>query len=215
MKIKSIILVLSILILTYGCAVFTQNIDNTLSPDNIIESIKANSPVYCSYRGKASVDLKGQQQVSFTVLLNKKCSNEALINVLGALNSPIAYIKYENNQVDVQTQSHENTEAIKRVADNSIFHIISYFKTSHTIPDSTNYKLTFSNSAYIFTDNSGNKIYADDKFRINKYVEGSIISEYGWDKNSHMLEYIRIISPEGTVRVKFLNKKGWKTQDGQ
>ncbi len=210
---KSIILVLSILTLLYGCSIVTYNINSNLSIDNVTEMIKKNSPQLCNYRGKASVELSGRQHVSFNILLNKKCNNEALINVLGALNSPIAFIKYENNKVDVQTQSRENTEAIKQVADNSIFHIISYFRTTHTIPDSVSYDISYTNSSYIFTDKSGNKIYADDKFRIYKYTEGQIVSKYIWHKEKNILEAIKVISPEGVVTVKFLNKKGWKHQD--
>lgn len=214
MKIKFLLLSLLSFVLFYGCAITTYNINHDLTMDNLSALISKESPKYCSYRGKASVVFDGSQKISFTMLLNKKCNNDALINVLGALNSPVASIKYEDNKVEVNTQSKENTEEIKRVADNSIFHIISYFQPSHTIPDST-YKLFYTTSSYIFTSKSGTKIYVDDKFRIYKYKEGDIVSEYFWSKNNNFLESVKISSPSGEVTVKFLNKNGWSTKDAK
>ena len=66
----------------------------------------------------------------------------------------------------MQTQSPQNTEDIKRIADKSIFHIISFFKTPQRVPDASNYTIDFSNSSYIFTEKDGTKLYADDKFRL-------------------------------------------------
>ena len=121
---KYIITFIIIIFSTYGCVLTKYNIDHSITLDNITTLVAKNTPNYCNYRGKANVTLKGEQKISFTVLLSKKCNDEVLINVLGALNNPVAAIKYENNKVDVKTQSKENTEEIKRIADNSIFHIL-------------------------------------------------------------------------------------------
>ena len=134
--------------------------------------------------------------------------------MLGALNNPVAAIKYENNKVDVKTQSKENTEEIKRIADNSIFHIISFFKIPRALPDE-NSKLSFSNSSYIFTDKSGDKIYADDKFRIYKYAAGQVETVYEWDREKNILYSIQVASPSGYVNIKFLNKSGWSDKDAK
>lgn len=210
---KYIILLVSIVFFTYGCTVTTYNINTSLTVDNLTSLVQKNTPEYCQYRGKAAVSIKAEQNVSFTILLNKKCNDEILINVLGALNNPVASIKYENNQLDVKTQSEENTKAIRQIADNSIFHMISFFKSPVVLPEKDS-KISFSNSSYIFTNESGDKIYADDKFRIYKYAAGRVVSEYGWDRDEDILKYITVTSPHGTITVKFLNKKGWSSKDG-
>ena len=150
--------------------------------------------------------------LSFSILLNKKCNDDALINVLGALNNPLASIRYENKKIEVQTQSPQNTEDIKRIADRSIFHIISFFKTPQRVPDASNYTIDFSNSSYIFTEKDGTKLYADDKFRLYKYITGNITSEYIWDREENILKAITVTAPEGNVTVRFLNKTGWSSK---
>lgn len=210
---KYIILFAMLLMTTYGCIATRYHINTALTLDNVSSLIEKNTPNYCNYRGKAGVTLDAEQKVSFTILLNKKCNDEVLINVLGALNNPVASIKYEDNKLDVKTQSNENTDEIKKIADNSIFHIISFFKTPRALPDNES-KLSFSNSSYIFTDKSGDKIYADDKFRIYKYITGKVTSEYGWGADDNTLNYIKVSSPNGKVMIKFLNKKGWSSKDG-
>lgn len=211
---KYIITFIIIMFSTYGCVLTKYNIDHSITLDNITTLVAKNTPNYCNYRGKANVTLKGEQKISFTVLLSKKCNDEVLINVLGALNNPVAAIKYENNKVDVKTQSKENTEEIKRIADNSIFHIISFFKIPRALPDE-NSKLSFSNSSYIFTDKSGDKIYADDKFRIYKYAAGQVETVYEWDREKNILYSIQVASPSGYVNIKFLNKSGWSDKDAK
>ena len=197
---KYIITLIIIMFSTYGCVFTKYNINHSLSLDNITTLVKKETPKFCNYRGKANVTLKGEQKISFTILLSKKCNDEVLINVLGALNNPVA--------------SKENTEEIKRIADNSIFHIISFFKTPRALPDE-NSKLSFSNSSYIFTDKSGDKIYADDKFRIYKYTTGQVETIYEWDREKDILYSIQVASPSGYVNIKFLNKSGWSDKDEQ
>ncbi|MDE7315427.1 MAG: hypothetical protein K2N11_06960 [Mucispirillum sp.] len=77
------------------------------------------------------------------------------------------------------------------------------------MPDASNYTITFSKSSYIFTEKNGTKLYADDKFRLYKYVTGNITAEYVWDKEENILKAITVTAPEGKVTVKFLNKSGW------
>lgn len=209
---RYILLFLLTMLLIYGCSIKTYNINSSITLDNATALVKKFTPQYCNYRGRASVKIKAQQNISFTVLLNKKCNEEVLINVLGALNNPVASIKYENNSLDVKTQSQENTEAIKQVADNSIFHIISYFKSPVMLPNEKS-SISFTHSSYIFTDESGDKIYVDDSFRIYKYTAGKVIAEYGWQEYENILDYIKVTSPNGEVLVKFLNKNGWSSKD--
>lgn len=210
---KYILSLIIVIFFTYGCTVTKYNINTSLTLDDVSSLVRQNTPELCNYRGKASVSIESEQNVSFTILLNKKCNDEVLINVLGALNNPVASIKYENHQLDVKTQSEENTQAIKQIADNSIFHMISFFKSPVALPENDS-KISFSNSSYIFTDESGDKIYADDKFRIYKYSAGKVISEYGWDSDEDILKYIKVTSPNGKVTIKFLNKKGWSGRNG-
>ena len=209
---KYIISFIIVVIFTYGCSFTTYNINTSLTLDNVTTLVKKHTPNYCNYRGKAGVSIEADQNVSFTILLNKKCNEEVLINVLGALNNPVASIKYEDNKLEVKTQSEENTQAIKEIADNSIFHMISFFKSPVALPKDKS-KISFSSSSYIFTDESGDKLYADDKFRIYKYEAGKVVSEYGWDKDEDILNYIKVTSPNGKVTIKFLNKKGWSSKD--
>ena len=112
----------------------------------------------------------------------------------------------------MQTQSPQNTEDIKRIADKSIFHIISFFKTPQRVPDASNYIIDFSNSSYIFTEKDGTKLYADDKFRLYKYITGNITSEYIWDREENILKAITVTAPEGNVTIRFLNKTGWSSK---
>lgn len=208
-KIIFIILCTAMPLIFNGCALTKYHIDSSLTINNAAALAAKNTPYLCSYRGKAAVNIESpQQNVSFSILLNKKCSDDALINVLGALNNPVASIKYENKKVEVKTQSNQNTEDIKKIADNSIFHIISFFKTPQQLPESDKFSLSFSNTSYIFTDNKGNKIYADDNFRLYKYLTGNITSEYLWEEEN-ILKSITVYSPNGKVTVKFLNKNGW------
>ncbi len=201
--------------LSSGCIVTTYNIDKTLTLENAAALSIKNTPNLCSYRGRAAVKIEGTQNISFSVLLNKKCNDDALINVLGALNNPLASIRYENKKLEVQTQSPQNTNDIKNIADKSIFHIISFFKTPQRVPDSNEYTISFNKSSYIFTDKSGTKLYADDKFRLYKYVTGNITSEYIWDENENILKTIIVTAPEGKVSVRFLNKTGWGKDNGK
>lgn len=210
---KYILSLIIVIFFTYGCTVTKYNINTSLTLDDVSSLVRQNTPELCNYRGKASVSIESEQNVSFTILLNKKCNDEVLLNVLGALNNPVASIKYENHQLDVKTQSEENTQAIKQIADNSIFHMISFFKSPVALPKNDS-KISFSNSSYIFTDESGDKIYADEKFRIYKYSAGKVISEYGWDSDEDILKYIKVTSPNGKVTIKFLNKKGWSGRNG-
>lgn len=205
---------ISLLLLSSGCTLTRYHIDSSLSLENAAALTVKNTPNLCSYRGRAAVSIEGQQNISFSVLLNKKCNDDALINVLGALNNPLASIRYENKKLEVQTQSPQNTEDIKKIADKSIFHIISFFKTPQRLPDASNYTINFGKSSYIFTEKDGTRLYADDKFRLYKYVTGNITSEYMWDKDENILKAITVTAPEGKVTVKFLNKSGWSSKNG-
>lgn len=198
-----------LLSISSGCSLKKYHIDTSLTLESAAALTVKNTPNLCSYRGRAAISIESQQNISFSILLNKKCNDDALINVLGALNNPLASIRYENKKLEVQTQNPQNTEDIKKTADKFIFHIISFFKTPQRVPDATNYTITFSSSSYIFTEKDGTKLYADDKFRLYKYVTGSIISEYMWDKEENILKAVTVTAPEGKVTVKFLNKSGW------
>lgn len=210
-----IIAVCSILLsICYGCSIKKYNIDTSMTLDSLATLVAEKTPALCSYRGKAAVSIKGSQNISFSVLLNKKCNNDTLINVLGALNNPLASIKYENKNIEVYTQNQQNSEDIKNIADKFIFHIISFLKTPQIIPDNSQYSISFNNSSYIFTSKSGTKIYADDKFRLYKYITGSITAEYIWDENN-ILKSIIVNAPEGSVAVHFLNKTGWSFNNGK
>lgn len=201
-----------LLSISSGCSLTKYHIDTALTLENAAALTVKHTPNLCSYRGRAAVSIEGQQNLSFSILLNKKCNDDALINVLGALNNPLASIRYENKKIEVQTQSPQNTEDIKRIADKSIFHIISFFKTPQRVPDASNYTIDFSNSSYIFTEKDGTKLYADDKFRLYKYITGNITSEYIWDREENILKAITVTAPEGNVTVRFLNKTGWGTK---
>lgn len=201
-----------LLSISSGCSLTKYHIDTALTLENAAALTAKNTPNLCSYRGRAAVSIEGQQNLSFSILLNKKCNDDALINVLGALNNPLASIRYENKKIEVQTQSPQNTEDIKRIADKSIFHIISFFKTPQRVPDASNYTIDFSNSSYIFTEKDGTKLYADDKFRLYKYITGNITSEYIWDREENILKAITVTAPEGNVTVRFLNKTGWSSK---
>lgn len=201
-----------ILSISSSCSLTKYHIDTALTLENAAALTVKNTPNLCSYRGRAAVSIEGQQNISFSVLLNKKCNDDALINVLGALNNPLASIRYENKKIEVQTRSQQNTEDIKQIADKSIFHIISFFKTPQRVPDASNYTIDFSNSSYIFTEKDGTKLYADDKFRLYKYITGNITSEYIWDREENILKAITVTAPEGNVTVKFLNKTGWSSK---
>ncbi len=198
-----------LLSISSGCSITKYHINTTLTLENAAALTVKNTPNLCSYRGRAAVSIEGQQNISFSVLLNKKCNDDALINVLGALNNPLASIRYENKKIEVHTQSQQNTEDIKKIADNSIFHIISFLKTPQRVPDASNYTISFSKSSYIFTEKDGTQLYADDKFRLYKYVTGNVTSEYMWDKEENILKAITVTAPEGKVTVKFINKSGW------
>ena len=213
-KIAFIILCTALPVIFNGCTLTKYHIDSSMTINNAAALTAKNTPYLCSYRGRAAVNIEStQQNISFSILLNKKCSDDALINVLGALNNPAASIKYENKKVEVKTQSSQNTEDIKKIADKSIFHIISFFKTPQRLPESDKYSISFSNSSYIFADEEGNKLYADDKFRLYKYVTGNITSEYLWEEDSNILRSITVSSPQGKVTVKFLNKNGWSAEN--
>lgn len=201
-----------LLSISSGCSLTKYHIDTALTLENAAALTVKHTPNLCSYRGRAAVNIEGQQNLSFSILLNKKCNDDALINVLGALNNPLASIRYENKKIEVQTQSPQNTEDIKRIADKSIFHIISFFKTPQRVPDASNYTIDFSNSSYIFTEKDGTKLYADDKFRLYKYITGNITSEYIWDREENILKAITVTAPEGNVTVRFLNKTGWSSK---
>lgn len=198
-----------LLSISSGCSLTRYHINHSLTLENAAALTVKNTPNLCSYRGRAAVSIEGQQKISFSILLNKKCNDDALINVLGALNNPLASIRYENKKLEVHTQSQQNTEDIKKIADNSVFHIISFLKTPQRVPDAGNYTISFSKSSYIFTEKDGTKLYADDKFRLYKYITGSVVSEYIWDKDENILKAITVTAPEGKVTVKFLNKSGW------
>ncbi len=78
---RYILLFLLTMLLIYGCSIKTYNINSSLTLDNATALVKKFTPQYCNYRGRASVKIKAQQNISFTVLLNKKCNEEVLINV--------------------------------------------------------------------------------------------------------------------------------------
>ncbi len=204
-----IVVCIMLLSTSSGCSFSRYHIDSSLTLENAAALTVKNTPNLCSYRGRAVVSIEDQQTISFSILLNKKCNDDALINVLGALNNPLASIRYENKKLQVQTQSPQNTEDIKKIADKSIFHIISFFKTPQRVPDAGSYTISFGKSSYIFTEKNGTKLYADDKFRLYKYITGNITSEYMWDKEENILKAITVTAPEGKVTVKFLNKSGW------
>ncbi len=202
-----------LLIIFSGCAKYSYNIDSSLNIEDIALLSLENTPEICSYKGKASVIIEGDENASFTILLNKKCNDDALISILGAFNSPVVTIKYENGIIDVEANNQENAEYVKDIADKFIFYVIGFFKSPKSIPDIYNYKIYYNNSSYIFKDKFNNEIYADDKFRLYKYIENSTISEYIWD-DENILKSIIVDRKEMKVTVKFLNKNGWSKEDG-
>lgn len=204
---KKISVLIAIIVLSYGCAVKTARINSSLNIDNAVTAAKENTPNLCSYRGRISVTINAERTVSFYGLLNKKCNDDALINILGAMNSPIAKITYQDKKVSVETPSKEDTMEIQRLADNYVFHIVNFFKTPLDIPDTESYSLSFASDAYVFSRGISDKIFADENFRLFKYISGHIKTEYVW--SGDFLKEISVSSDNGAVSVKFLNKNGW------
>ncbi|MDE7315426.1 MAG: hypothetical protein K2N11_06955 [Mucispirillum sp.] len=77
-----------------SCSLTRYHINTSLTLESAAALTVKNTPNLCSYRGRAAISIEDQQNISFSVLLNKKCNDDALINVLGALNNPLASISY-------------------------------------------------------------------------------------------------------------------------
>lgn len=207
MKLKIILLVLLLSFVINGCAVKTANIQKDLNIYTILDFIKQSNPSLCSYRGRTAVTVETDRKITFSTLINKKCSDDTLINILGAFNNPVAEIKYWNKEVTIKTPSNENTDALKQIADETLFHVISFLKSPYIIPNANEYTLSYSKDAYVFTDTNGNKILADENFKLIKYIQGSVIAEYEWEED--FIKSITVSSNNIKLKIKFFTKNGW------
>lgn len=206
-----IIVSFAILIIFSGCSAKKYNIDKTIPFDNVTNLIEKNTPKLCSYKGRSSVKIEQVEDISFSILLNKKCNSDTTINILGALNQIIATIKYENGIITVITNDMTQTDTIKNIADSYIYNITTALKTPPALPNHK-YKISYNNSSYIFKDSNNITLYADDRFRIYRKVKDYIISEYIWDDNN-FLKGVVLQIPDVKLTIKFLNKTGWSDND--
>lgn len=205
---KKIILFLAAAVLFLnGCAAKVYNIQQDIDIYTLIENVKKNTPSLCSYRGRTVITIETDRKISFSSLINKKCNSDTLITILGAFNNPAAEIKYWNGKVTIKTPNDENTEALQRIADESLFHVISFFKSPYYIPQPEEYKLVTTKDSYLFVNENGDKIYADENFKLYKYIQGNIFVEYEWDEN--FLSAMQIKAGDIKIKIKFYTKNGW------
>lgn len=202
-------IIIVLIFLAGGCSVKTYNIDTSVNLDNAISLAGKNTPNLCSYKGKVAVNIEAEQNVSFSALLNKKCNDDMIINILGALNNPVAMIKYENKYLKVTSQNKQHEEDIREIANNSILYIIKFLKSPQLQPASDMYNISYDKSSYIFSNQDITILFADENFRLYKYVDNGITAEYMWDEERDILKSIIITSPHGKISVRFLNKAGW------
>lgn len=209
---KKILLFLTAAVLFLnGCAAKVYNIQQDIDIFTLIENVKKSTPSLCSYRGRTVITLETDRKISFSSLINKKCNSDTLITILGAFNNPAAEIKYWNKKVTIKTPSNENTEALQRIADESLFHVISFFKSPYYLPRSDEYKLAYTKDSYVFINENGDKIFADENFKLYKYIQGDIIVEYKWDND--FLSAMEIESNEMKLKIKFYTKDGWRGEN--
>ena len=212
---KYVLICIGIFFIFTGCASkkVTYNINTSLNIHNVTKNIVDNTPTFCSYRGKVAVTagINDGEKKSFSGLLNKDCNNNALLRVLGPFNVPVAEISYKNKVINIKTSSKEQTEAIKNIADESIFQIINFIKIPFLLPNSLTYKLSYNDKAYVFTDEIGNYIEADESFKVVKIKYGDITLDYIWEYN--FVKEVLVTSGKLYLKTRFFTAEGWSNKN--
>ncbi len=206
-NIKNIFFIGVISLFIISCSAKSHNINLSLGINNIVDNVALNTPTLCAYKGKISVKaIENEESMSFNAMLNKKCSNDISVIILGFLNSIVAKIDYIDDKLEVFAED-EIKEQIKVVSSSYMVLIKKYLKSPILLPNNS-FKLSTEGKSYIFNSNNGIEIYGDEYFPINRYFPKNINITYTW-KDDYIAS-AEVSSGKSSVIINFIDNTSWK-----
>lgn len=215
MKLVHILCVLLITIFLNGCAGKPLLLNSDMDYKEFRKLTKAaNTLTVCAYKGRIAVNFKSESgSVGFSGIIDKACSDDLSLSVLGPFNTVFAQIGYKNGVVSVKTSDNQSSENIKPFATFAIEELVPYLRYPLYMPDE-NGKFSVKDGYYLYDGGYDNKnifIRFDKDFRVLGYtIEGKISTQidYRFSDNGSVSE-ITLTKDKETVSVKLLNPSGW------
>ena len=200
------IILAAALLFLYSCA-GRAPLDSSVTAEKAAELARGNTPSLCGYKGRVSIKAeRAGEAVSFNALLDKTCSDSVNAVLLGAFNSVSARIKYFNGDFGVEASDPDFEQSLRAYGAFYADIISRYLKSPLIYPDDS-FNIAADRDSYIFSNLNGVKIYADNNFRLYKYIDGSTEALYEWDGET--VKTASLSQKSGVVLIRFLSETGW------
>lgn len=211
-----------VLLFLSGCGVKSIYLQGDLGHDEFIRRAeKANSQVFCTYKGKVGVTFVSQTGAGgFTGILRKTCDDIINLSIFGPFNAIFADIEYRSGSVTVKASDPETEENIKSFARQSIDGFISYMRYPLYLPEEKG-KVGIEGDFYVYDsgyDKNNVLIYFNEFFRIVGYEVDengtSLRISYSFSDSGQVSE-IKLKKGDDNVALKLLNPAGWSVLEEQ
>lgn len=214
MKLMHILCVLLITLFINGCVGKPLLLDSIGYREFVKLTKAANPETVCAYKGRIAVNFKSEgSSAGFSGIIDKACSDDLSLSVLGPFNAVFAQIGYKNGVVSVKTSDNQSSENIKSFATFAIGELVPYLRYPLYMPDE-NGKFSVEDGFYLYDggyDKNNILIRFDKDFRVLGYtIEGKTTTriDYRFADNGSVSE-ITLTKDAETVSVKLLNPSGW------
>lgn len=149
----------------------------------VIKEIEKKNPQKCDYKGRVYVIYKDEQEdIRFRGLLDKKCSEEFELKILGAFSSVVYHIIYSYGDVKAYEKGLESSEKIKLFMQNrGLDTFVLGLKYPYLLPDES-YNMSVSDFGYVFRK-PFSSIETGTDFQIQRLRSGNVFYEYEYDKD--------------------------------
>lgn len=150
--------------------------------NTVLSEISAKNKQTCAYKGRISViytDSAADEDVRFRALLDKKCTDEFDMKILGAFSGVIYDITYRYGDVKAYEKGVESSEKIRLFMKNrGLDGLILGLRFPYALPDES-YDMTVTENGYVFRRPYA-EITAGSDMMIRSISLGEVIYEYGY-----------------------------------
>lgn len=215
MKLMQIMCLFLAVVILDGCAMKTSLLRKDMDYSEFLKLTKeANAKATCAYSGRISVNFKTEgSSAGFSGIIDKACSDDIKLSILGPFNVVFAQIGYKNGVVSVKTSDNQSAANIKSFATFAIEELVPYMRYPLYLLDE-NGRFTTEDGYYLYDagyDKNNIFIRFDSDFRVVGYtIEGKISTrlDYRFSEVGALSEII-LTKDDDVVIIKLLNPSGW------
>lgn len=169
--------------------------------NTVLTEIASKNRQTCAYKGRISViyiDTATDEDVRFRALLDKKCTDEFDMKILGAFSRVIYDITYRFGDVKAYEKGVESSEKIRLFMKNrGLDGLILGLRFPYALPDES-YDMTLTENGYIFRKPYA-EIEAGSDMMIRSIRLGEVAYEYGYSGSA--VSFIKVKNGAKTLEI--------------